>query len=40
MFEAKVIGGIGVSGNTRQENEDIAKVGAAALATAIRGEMK
>ena len=40
IFEGKVIGAIGVSGNTPQEDEDIAKVGAAALAAAIRGEMK
>ncbi len=40
VFEGKVIGAIGVSGNTPQEDEDIAKVGAAALAAAIRGEMK
>ncbi|HZE70894.1 MAG TPA: heme-binding protein [Pyrinomonadaceae bacterium] len=31
VFEGKVIGAIGVSGNTPQEDEDIAKVGAAAL---------
>lgn len=31
VFESKVIGAIGVSGNTPQEDEDIAKVGAAAL---------
>ena len=40
VFEGKVIGAIGVSGNTPQEDEDIAKVGAAALATAIQGESK
>ena len=40
VFEGKVIGAIGVSGNTPQEDEDIAKVGAAALAAAIRGESK
>jgi len=34
-LEGKVIGAIGVSGNTPQEDEDIAKVGAAAAATAI-----
>ena len=28
----RVVGAIGVSGNTPQEDEDIAKVGAAALA--------
>lgn len=36
----EVIGAIGVSGNTPQEDEDIAKVGAAALAVAIQGESK
>jgi glc operon protein GlcG len=36
VLEGKVIGAIGVSGNTPQEDEDIAKVGAAALETAIR----
>ena len=40
VFEGKVIGAIGVSGNTPQEDEDIAKVGAAALAAAIRRETK
>ena len=40
IFEGKVIGAIGVSGNTPQEDEDIAKVGAAALAAAIQGESK
>ncbi len=35
MFENKVIGAIGVSGNTPQEDEDIAKVGAASTASAI-----
>lgn len=40
VFEGKVIGAIGVSGNTPQEDEDIAKVGAAALAAAIRGDAK
>lgn len=33
----KVIGAIGVSGNTPQEDEDIAKFGAASAATAIEG---
>jgi glc operon protein GlcG len=33
----RVIGAIGVSGNTPQEDEDIAKVGAAALGSAIGG---
>ena len=36
IVEGKVIGAIGVSGNTPQEDEDIAKVGAAAAA-ALRG---
>ena len=34
-FEGKVIGAIGVSGNTPQEDEDIAKVGAASAVAAI-----
>src|SRR6266513_6502574 len=34
-FEGKVIGAIGVSGNTPQEDEDIAKVGAAGAGAAI-----
>ena len=34
----KVIGAIGVSGNTPQEDEDIAKAGAAAAAAAIAGQ--
>jgi glc operon protein GlcG len=35
VYEGKVIGAIGVSGNTPQEDEDIAKVGAANAAAAI-----
>ncbi|HEU5245644.1 MAG TPA: heme-binding protein [Candidatus Udaeobacter sp.] len=35
VFEGKVIGAIGVSGNTPQEDEDIAKVGAVSAAAAI-----
>ena len=35
IYEGKVIGAIGVSGNTPQEDEDIAKVGAACAAAAI-----
>ena len=35
VHEGKVIGAIGVSGNTPQEDEDIAKVGAANAAAAI-----
>src|SRR4029450_11665289 len=34
VFEGKVIGAIGVSGNTPQEDEDIAKVGAAKIGRA------
>jgi len=37
VFEGKVIGAIGVSGNTPQEDEDIAKVGAASAAAATAG---
>jgi glc operon protein GlcG len=36
--DGHVIGAIGVSGNTPQEDEDIAKVGAASTASAIEGE--
>src|ERR1700745_1125689 len=35
IYEGKVIGAIGVSGNTPQEDEDIAKVGAASATVAI-----
>ena len=35
ISEGKVIGAIGVSGNTPQEDEDIAKVGVASAAAAI-----
>jgi glc operon protein GlcG len=35
VYEGKVIGAIGVSGNTPQEDEDIAKAGADAAAAAI-----
>jgi glc operon protein GlcG len=35
VYEGKVIGAIGVSGNTPQEDEDIAKAGAASVAAAI-----
>src|SRR6516164_6128587 len=35
VFEGNVIGAIGVSGNTPQEDEGIAKVGAGSVATAI-----
>jgi len=38
--DGKVIGAIGVSGNTPQEDEDIAKAGAAMTATAIQGGTK
>jgi glc operon protein GlcG len=40
IYEGKVIGAIGVSGNTPQEDEDIAKAGAAAIAAAIQGGEK
>ena len=36
-FQGEVIGAVGVSGNTPQDDEDIAKVGAAAADTAIAG---
>src|SRR5262252_7422685 len=37
IHEGKVIGAIGVSGNTPQEDEDIAKIGAESAAAAIAG---
>ena len=37
IVNGKVVGAIGVSGNTPQEDEDIAKAGAAVTATAIQG---
>jgi uncharacterized protein GlcG (DUF336 family) len=37
VYEGKVIGAIGVSGNTPQEDEDIARAGSAAAAAAIKG---
>lgn len=37
-FQGKVIGAVGVSGNTPQEDEDIAKAGAAAATAAIPGQ--
>ena len=37
IYEGKVIGAIGVSGETPQEDEDIAKVGASAIDAAIKG---
>ncbi len=40
LYNGKVIGAIGVSGNTPQEDEDIAKAGAAVAAQAIKGEKK
>jgi glc operon protein GlcG len=36
--DGQVVGAIGVSGNTPQEDEDIAKAGAASIASAIEGE--
>jgi glc operon protein GlcG len=38
MFESKVIGAIGVSGESPKEDEDVAKAGAAAAAAAIEQE--
>src|SRR5262245_51209897 len=38
LYEDKVIGAIGVSGNTPQEDEDIAKTGAAAADASIKAE--
>jgi glc operon protein GlcG len=40
IVNGKVIGAIGVSGNSPQEDEDIAKVGAANAAPAIAGGSK
>lgn len=40
MYEGKVIGAIGVSGNTPQEDEDIAIAGAAVTETAIQTSSK
>lgn len=40
IYEGKVIGAIGVSGNTPQEDEDIAKAGAVATLPAIYGGAK
>jgi uncharacterized protein GlcG (DUF336 family) len=40
IVDGKVIGAIGVSGNTPQEDEDIAKAGAGATASAIQGGEK
>lgn len=37
FYEGKVIGAIGVSGNTPQEDEDIAMAGAAVIEQAIKG---
>ncbi len=37
IYEGKIIGAIGVSGETPQEDEDIAKVGASAIDAAIKG---
>jgi glc operon protein GlcG len=37
-FQGKVIGAVGVSGNTPQEDEDIAKAGAAAAESAIAAQ--
>ena len=40
VYEGKVVGAIGVSGNSPQEDEDIAKAGAAAAIAAIQGGEK
>ncbi|MCI0389541.1 MAG: heme-binding protein [Acidobacteria bacterium] len=40
IYEGKVIGAIGVSGNTPQEDEDIAVAGAAVAEAAIKGGSK
>lgn len=40
VYEGKVIGAIGVSGNTPQEDEDIAIAGAAVAEAAIKGGSK
>ena len=40
VINGKVIGAVGVSGNSPQEDEDIAKVGAASAVTAIEGGSK
>jgi glc operon protein GlcG len=40
LYEGKVIGAIGVSGNTPQEDEDIAKAGAAVTLAAIQSASK
>jgi glc operon protein GlcG len=40
IYEGKIIGAIGVSGNTPQEDEDIAIAGAAAADAAIKGGSK
>jgi glc operon protein GlcG len=40
IVDGKVVGAIGVSGNSPQEDEDIAKVGADSAAAAIKGENK
>ena len=40
IVDGKVVGAVGVSGNSPQEDEDIAKVGADYAATAIKGDNK
>ena len=40
IIDGKVVGAIGVSGNSPQEDEDIAKVGADYAAAAIKGDNK
>src|SRR5499433_2609293 len=40
IVDGRVVGAVGVSGNSPQEDEDIAKVGADSAASAIKGEDK
>ena len=40
IVDGKVVGAIGVSGNSPQEDEDIAKVGADYAGAAIKGDNK
>ena len=40
IIDGRVVGAIGVSGNSPQEDEDIAKVGADSAAAAIKGDNK
>jgi glc operon protein GlcG len=40
IIDGKVVGAVGVSGNSPQEDEDIAKAGVDFAAEAIKGEKK